>query len=284
MLEDVDDITAATTSHEGNSYMARSANLRADPKMRELKRYRGKLQEDNEADVTLRRPASSGTIGIAADMCAKRPSTVGATGLSANGLHIASLSRGENLRSEGREAIDRHLKRLAQQQADPPHKGPVYKQLPAAIRGTDEADKAAASPTPVAPLGESFTEVISRLDRGPAKTHMRGKMDRMLQRMMVDLELAQDERLNKYGHQVRCGHLDKMYGWYQQHKMKDVAPGPAGPPYVKFRSDAFVMPGSMRVAPLTWHTGAALGHSSSSPSLTVGGTEDSTLKTRGRSG
>lgn len=282
MADESEDLSGLGSTRLGASFKERSANLRADPKMRELRRYRGIVSAEKEADATTRRPMSSGTLGVSASWHIKRPTTVGTVGMSGGGPQNVSRPSDEKLRSEGREAIERHLKRLATQKAELPHIGPACKQLPECF----QKEKAATSPTPLAPAAESFDDVFRRLDRGPAKTHMRGKMDRALQRMMLDLELAQDERLTKYAPQARCAHLDRMYDWYKQHKPKDATPGLGGPAYVKFRPDAHVMPGSTRVAPLAWHSGATLGHASSSPSLTVAGSslgiEDSTPKARGR--
>lgn len=273
--EESDEPPAGASSLLGSTYQERSAHLHADPKMRELKRYRGKAPESSEGTGAT----------TAADMM--KSSSTGTLTPAVSNPQSGSRPGGDNLRSEGREAIDRLLKRLASEKAQLPHIGPACQELPECFRNQEEADRAASS-APVTPVVESPEDMYRRLDRSRAKRNMRGHMDHMLNRMMIDLELARDERLKNYAHQARCDHLDRMYDWYQQHRMREPSSGASGPPYVKFRSDAFVMPGSMRVAPLTWSTGATLGHTSSSPSLLAAGSlgvdDPNATKPKGRTG
>jgi len=103
-------------------------------------------------------------------------------------------------------------------------------------------------------------------------------MDTSLRRLMMDMELARDDRLKEYADKSRCDHLDKIYDWYLTHGMKEARKERAAPPYVRFSFSGPVMPGSLRVARecpaeaklaagRSGQGGPGMGHSASLPSL-----------------
>lgn len=221
-----EDEQAAYTPQLSGSVRDRSAFISTDPKMKELKRS----QRPGQAS------SSAGPRGDRA------------------------------LRSEGCEAVDRFMKRLAAEKAAPPRYGGACAQLPECFR--EDRDRFETRPS-----AEAQGSDKRRYDPSETRQQWRGRMDHMLKRLMTDMELARDERLRNYTHQAQCDHLDKVYDWYTSQgssasKKKSGAPN-AAPPFVRYSPGSSVMAGSMRNGLSSSRTGTP--HSASSPSLLGGG-------------
>merc|ERR1719163_1448572 len=118
---------------------------------------------------------------------------------------------------------------------------------------------------------ETRLALLRRMDRWETRLTWRESMDQSLKRLLVDMDLARDERLKEYAVQhaatmdpskrveerekiarfakARCEHLDKIYSWYEIHGMKEARKERKAPPYLSYNPQHPVMPGSMRVAP-----------------------------------
>jgi len=210
-------------SEEGGEYRSRSVNLFADPKMRELKHYARSHNHEQRlrANALLEcRPRGS------------QPSQPTA----AEALAAEAMA----LRTDGCEVVNQHVKRVVKEAHLPTrtrHHGSV---------GENSRDEDVESV-----VSESREAVLRRMNRFHTRLQWRDHMDQSLNRLMADIELARDERLQEYAHKARCGHLDKIYDWYVTHGMKEARKERAAPPYVRYSIDGPVMPGSMRVAPKT---------------------------------
>jgi len=245
---------------------SRSANINADPKMRELQHYtkshrhEARMRESNELEQ-----------------------------------RAPQLGRQE-LRAEGCEVMDTEMKKLSKGQAVLPF---VLKtnELPESFR--------ASSKDELKDSMEARMTMLRRMDRFQTRLTWRESMDHSLKRLLVDMDLSRDERLKEYEvkraakmedvaaqkeetpepgkeekkmrfAQARCEHLDKIYGWYLTHGRKEARKERKGPPYLRYDPQHPVMPGSMRVASLMLNKTSApgqsgMGHSSSSPALLAAG-------------
>jgi len=247
---------------------ARSANIHADPKMRELKHYMRSHQHEKR-------------LRESAELEKRAP----------------SAGRSRNLRAEGCDMMDEHLKKLTNQEAVVPYVAKTA-ELPEAFR--EKAQK----PTSKEELKASMEErlaLLRRMDKFETRLTWRDSMDHSLRRLMVDLDLSRDERLKEYQvknksdkmedvkpieeeiqktrfAKARVDHLDKIFGWYEIHGMKEARKERIAPPYLRYNPQHTVMPGSMRVAPplrellnKSGKSSDGLGHSSSSPALLAAG-------------
>jgi len=244
----------------GSDIKARSANIFADPKMRELRHYMRSHQHEKrlrESAELEKRPASSG------------------------------LSR-NSLRAEGCDMMDEKLKKLSKEEAVVPYIAKTG-ELPESFR---------EKPTSKAELKNSMEErlaMLRRMDGFRTRLAWREGMDHSLRRLLVDLDLSRDERLKEYQvkhksdkmedqkpieeeiqktrfAKARCEHLDKIFGWYEIHGQKEARKERKAPPYLRYNPQHPVMPGSMRVAPpLQQAHRVGMGHSSSSPALLAAG-------------
>lgn len=251
---------------------ARSANIQADPKMAELKHYTRSHQHEQRlresAELEQRLPSASGN---------RRA-----------------------LRAEGCGMMDSQMKQLSKGEAIVPY---IMKssELPESFREKSSAQ---------ADLKDSLEQrmaMLRRMDRFQTRLQWRDSMDHSLKRLLIDLDLSNNERLKEYAvkHAVkmgevppdetedereakaaaevkkmrfaraRCQHLDKIYSWYQVHGRKEARKERKAPPYLLYDPQHPVMPGSMRVAPLmlnkTSQPSHGMGHSSSSPALLAAG-------------
>eukprot|EP00927_Polykrikos_kofoidii_P079922 TRINITY_DN76768_c0_g1_i1.p1 TRINITY_DN76768_c0_g1~~TRINITY_DN76768_c0_g1_i1.p1 ORF type:complete len:212 (-),score=19.00 TRINITY_DN76768_c0_g1_i1:648-1283(-) len=100
------------------------------------------------------------------------------------------------------------------------------------------------------------------LQKDQAKLEWREQMNRSLKRLVLDVELATDDRLKATSHQQRCKRVDTMHEWYSSHRTKDMAQNKVAPPYLSFSKDSVVMPGSRRPTPMS-----LLNRSLSSPAV-----------------
>lgn len=209
------------SSEDLGEYRTRSINLFDDPKMRELKHYakshnhEQRLRANAELEGRRRRGhASQETDAEAA----------------------AALASA--LRTDGRESVDLHMKRLATVKETVPPRG-GHNHIPIELLREDPD---------MDPLARENREaLLRRMDRFHTRLQWRDHMDQSLNRLMEDIELARDDRLKEYAHKARCVHLDKIHDWYLTHGMKEARKERAAPPYVRFNVDGPVMPGSMRV-------------------------------------
>lgn len=267
----------ATTATGEEGYRERSANMINDPKMRELQKFTKTHAEDVQAvidrDATMspvRRAMASAAGGRAATPSAEEegiPSRV-------------------SLRNEGCSKVNRHMRGLWKGKAELPKMG-SNSELPEAFHFHKLDDPKEAEKS----LDER-REALRRFDRGDTQMEWRGTIDHGLRRLMLDMELARDDRLKKSADKARCDHLDKCFDWYRLHGHKEPKKSKPAPPYVRFSVSGPVMPGSLRVAPKTRESATSalqaaargsraepgLGHSSSLPSLTaIGSGMDQTL-------
>jgi len=114
---------------------------------------------------------------------------------------------------------------------------------------------------------------LERFDRAAvAPGRYRDFTDNTLKRLLIDMDLARDDRQRHYSHQTRCSHLDKMHNWYQHHALKgDEMKERLAPPYLCFSNEGLVPPGSLRVNHMQPSPLLSLGKSSSAPALRPGG-------------
>jgi len=261
------EMDACGPADETSDIKARSANIHADPKMREIKHYMRSHQHEQRlresAELEKRVPAAG--------------------------------SRRE-LRAEGCEAMDERMKEIAKGEAVIPY---VTKsgELPEAFREKPNTQ------VELKDSMESRLAMLRRMDRFQTRLTWRDSMDHSLKRLLIDMELSRDERLKEYSvksaakmedaaaaqqqsdqavqvqrfAKARCEHLDKVFSWYVTHGQKEARKERMAPPYLRYDPQHPVMPGSMRVAPplreLFNKTAPAsgMGHSSSSPALLAAG-------------
>lgn len=140
------------------------------------------------------------------------------------------------LRSDGCKRINEQMRRMASEKALLPYIG-SRAELPDSLKAEEEKEQ------------EGPVKLVRRTNRFQSRLQWRDEMDHSLRRLFIDVELARDERLKEYSHQVRCEHLDKIYDWYLQHGMQEARKERATPPYVRYTSGDSVMPGSLRPAP-----------------------------------
>lgn len=216
------------TGDDREALRERSANLFADPKMRELKHYTKSHQHE-------------GRLRAAAEL-EMRVSQAQPSQSSSGGADQNSTG---DLRSQGCDSLNRRMKRLASEKVQLPHIGSNGELPEEFCRHLHEHMPDLNVPA------EQREAMLRRMDRFETRLRWRGAMDHNLKRLLLDMDLARDERLKEYAHKARCDHLDKIYDWYKIHGMKEVRKERAAPPYVRFTPSDPVMPGSLRVAPKT---------------------------------
>merc|ERR1712232_21298 len=113
------------------------------------------------------------------------------------------------------------------------------------LQGKDEATDAGTL--------EARQALLRRMDRFHTRLEWRKHMDHSLRRLLIDIELLRDHRLDKKNsHTMRCETLDRVFDWYQQHGKKEMRKEKEAPPFVRFSAEAPVMPGSLRVSRHAW--------------------------------
>eukprot|EP00928_Gymnodinium_smaydae_P025561 TRINITY_DN20315_c0_g1_i1.p1 TRINITY_DN20315_c0_g1~~TRINITY_DN20315_c0_g1_i1.p1 ORF type:complete len:259 (+),score=23.16 TRINITY_DN20315_c0_g1_i1:78-854(+) len=86
------------------------------------------------------------------------------------------------------------------------------------------------------------------LPRGDAQGRWSETLDRKVHRLSLDIQLANDDRLNEHRHRLRCGRVDAMHDWYNQHRLRGRARLATTPPFIFFGADdCSALPGSLRV-------------------------------------
>lgn len=225
----------------------RSANLFSDPKMKELQHY----TRSHQHEARLREAAA----------LEERVRT--AQGLPA--APVTTLAQGaDGLRTDGCDAVNRLMLRMASEKIALPESPKRSSSFRLSAGGTKD---------PEVPKANSIRE-----SQFQPRLQWRHEMDRSLRRLMQDMEFARDDRLKEYSHQACCGHLDKIFDWYQHHGKKEAKKERIAPPYVFFHNDGDVMPGSMRVTrskllqkEKAKKDGSGMSQSSSSPALVAAG-------------
>jgi len=244
----------------------RSAKISRDPKM-----------------VTMRSSLDDGAL---------RPSTEGGIAPQTPVVVTAPAApwlRPRTGRSEGTEVHDRLARRLAQEAASrssgelffgaSPGSQPSQRSGRAGQQGASPAAPT-ASPLPRRPgtAHEESAAAASSPGHDASASNLEQGFRRSLRRLMVDMELAGDPDIGETAHRLRCGQLDKMHQWFEDHRHKEIERETVQPPYLRFSKDDYVMVGSLRVepherlfAPLPWtrpsQKPAWMSHSSSSPVL-----------------
>eukprot|EP00927_Polykrikos_kofoidii_P078985 TRINITY_DN75786_c0_g1_i1.p1 TRINITY_DN75786_c0_g1~~TRINITY_DN75786_c0_g1_i1.p1 ORF type:complete len:304 (+),score=55.21 TRINITY_DN75786_c0_g1_i1:80-913(+) len=226
----------------------RAAHLYADPKMVELKHY----IKSHRHEERLR---------VAAELEARQPIAESPKRTSSRSSSSTKANQ-KLLRSEGCKAVDRHMKKLATEKAVLPRIGACCADAPPELVPADHhrIDRAEVQAM------HAHQTMMNRMDRFQTRLQWRSGMDYSLRRLIVDLELAQHERLKEYSNQARCNHLDKIYDWYTAHGMKEARKERIAPPYIRFQADGRVMPGSLRAPPPMLRR-KGVGRSASSPAL-----------------
>jgi len=235
-LDEDDPLTALSSINMPEDYRERSANLYADPKLRELKHYTRSHQHEQ------RLRASAGV--------RMRPKSVASSDDRAQVM--------TSLRFEGCGKMDRHLKHLSHERAMPPS-AQSHSKLPYLDGSRPKQEHICA---------EDGTELNKKQEDAKSlqtRLYWRSHMDHAVKSLLVDLELARDARLKEYSHQARCDHLDKIYDWYLVHGMKEVRKERETPAHIRYNPDGPVMAGSMRVTPKG--STPSMSSSSSSPAL-----------------
>lgn len=246
----------------GQDFKARSANINADRRMKELQHYTKSHAHENR-------------LREGADI---EP-------------HVPPFQNRKNLRAEGCGKMDLQMKKLSKEEAVVPYMTKTG-ELPEEFR---------EKPSTKAQLQDDMETRLGRLrrmDRFQTRLTWRESMDQSLKRLLVDMDLSRDERLKEYMPKVpakmdsaqqteqqleqmrfakaRCEHLDKIYSWYEIHGMKEARKERKAPAYLCYNPQHPVMPGSMRVAPplrelLNKSEKPGMGHSMSSPALVSAG-------------
>lgn len=223
----------------------RNANLFSDPKMKELQHY----TRSHQHEARLREAAELEERVRTAQGLAPAPVTFVPEGV-------------DGLRSDGCDAVNRLMLQMATEQVQMPDSP----KRSSSFRPHSEAPQEVPKPNSI------------RESQFQPRLQWRHEMDRSLRRLMQDMEFARDDRLKEYSHQACCGHLDKIFDWYQSHGKKEAKKERISPPYVFFSNDGDVMPGSMRVTrsklmqkEKAKKDGNGMAQSSSSPALVAAG-------------
>lgn len=257
---------------------SRSANLYADPKMRELKNFTKSHKHEERLRISADLEARTAYADPGSPPRAQTPLSPGtrAGQSTQNGPDTYKL-----LRSEGCSTVDQHMRQLGKETASLPKIGPSCIDVPPELSALQESMQR--------PLRldkrDSFRELerrqmqLRQMDRFHTRLQWRNRMDYSLRRLLVDLELARDDRLKEYANQARCDHLDKVHEWYLKHGKKEAHKEKPVEPYIVFEPDGQVYPGSLRPTPFKLRNQSTRGsavrvpplrHSSSTPALSVG--------------
>lgn len=160
----------------------------------------------------------------------------------------------QTLRSRGCETVEKLVHGLTKEsECFPLHDGTIgpRPESPPQFAARQIAGKVGAGGMAASRAAESVLEAqrrrLEEMNASITRHRMRGQMDRTLKRLMVDMELAKDDRQSDFSHKTRVDHLDKMYDWYDNHQLKEVPRHRAAPPYIVFTKDECVSPGSLRV-------------------------------------
>jgi len=233
-----DDSTAALyavqpkANPNSEDYGERSANLWADPKLRQLKKATTKKslaqedqQESGEQSKRLSKSSSTSSMGASGDAPARKNPT---------------------LRTNGCDIVDWHTKLIASRM-------PMLPQVGNGIDLDERYSRVFKHPEQALSLSKSMARNPDLQRRNNEKmqsrVHWKNTMDSSLKRLMMDVELAQDPAIGKRAHASSCNHLDKVHEWYLSHGKKEARKGMPGPSYLRYNAQDPVMPGSLRAPP-----------------------------------
>jgi len=256
----VPDVTTCTVQE-------RSANLYADPKMMELKNYINSHRHEERLRASANLDERIGS---------------GGDSPKASSANTKKAQPKRNLRSDGCKAVDRHIKKLTNEKTTLPRIGACCLELPSQeMTGRSSAGHVDSTRVDKEMLKslELRQAQLKRMDLFHTRLQWRSGMDFSLRRLLVDLELARDDRLKEYSNEARCAHLDKVFDWYTTCGMKEARKERIPPPYIRYRADGPVMPGSLRATPHYLRERGpgglgTLGKSASAPNMPGAGRDD----------
>lgn len=177
----------------------------------------------------------------------KKMQDIQATGSEQPSTNTPVAGRRELERLRTHEAQERHLRRLNSE----------------ALRRSPEKAVGLQFLEVKRPISEEMLSLFKRPEtesQAPLDVLNRGRRH-YSQRLMEDIDLAQSAQLSRSSPQLRCSHLDRVHGWYDNTRIKDapVKPEQAKPAYMTFTKDDRTLSGSLRpepnerrYAPLPW--------------------------------
>lgn len=223
----------------------RSANLWADPKLRQLKK--ATTSAPIKSGEESRKPSKES---------AEQIETRGSKTIMPRSGSAASLAPGDapaskrtSLRTHGTNIVDQHARQIAAMTPWLPQAG----NNPDRYEGFKHPESALSAKARNPDLQKRQTE------RDQNRTQWRNTMDRSLKRLMMDVELAQDPSLGSRAHASSCNHLDRVHDWYLTHGKKDARKAMPGQSFLRYNPQDPVMPGSLRAPPLRFENPLGVG-------------------------
>eukprot|EP00929_Paragymnodinium_shiwhaense_P119786 TRINITY_DN91681_c0_g1_i1.p1 TRINITY_DN91681_c0_g1~~TRINITY_DN91681_c0_g1_i1.p1 ORF type:complete len:292 (-),score=71.71 TRINITY_DN91681_c0_g1_i1:85-897(-) len=229
-------------SNDEYALRERSGKLASDPKMLTLSSF---LQT---------KPAEEAGVENAAPQAVAADGSPAGTGGKAAAFKPGAL---KGLRLAGCSSVDRIITRLDKDKTAPL----LFERGQSVPNFCNRHDESLLS----APAEE---EAASRRLFGPnfgpapakVKTEFKDQMYRSTRRLLMDVQLASDERLEETKHQMRVKALDGTSTWFGRHKMKDVMKElglgeKATPAFLTYKKDDRPAAGSRRPVPLGYHCG-----------------------------
>lgn len=225
----------------GNAFRDRSIALGNDPKLGEMRNF---VESHKHEDRMLSTTTSSHR--QVSPLPAAAPPTIPGT------------------RLDGVRIVDDVTRRLAEEAASAlPDLGPpgvaVFGAVGADIMSPrllrDTGSRSARTPTHIpAATASRLPASMAAADLADAavdptmvgRVNWRQNMDRMMRRLLVDVELARQPLLEENGHKMVCDQFDRMYDWYVLHGRKEAAKEREGPAFLRFDAGQPAMPGSLR--------------------------------------
>jgi len=221
----------------------RSANLWADPKLRQLKQAAthtltktGNESRKPSKETAEQEPRSSKFL----------PRNGSAASLAPGD---GPVSKRTSLRTHGTNIVDMHARQIAGMAPWLPQVGSSADRY----EGFKHPESAFSAKARNPDLQKRNDE------RAQNRTQWRTAMDRSLKRLMMDVELAQDPSLGSRAHASSCNHLDRVHDWYITHGKKDARKAMPGQSFLRYDSQDPVMPGSLRAPPLRFENPLGVG-------------------------
>jgi hypothetical protein len=225
----------------------RSANLWADPKLRQLKKAATKPTKSGEESKKHSKETTDAKRMLEESRGSKSlPRSGSAASL---GPGDAPVSKRTSLRVHGTDIVDMHAKQIAGHRPWLPQVG-------------SSADRYEGFKHPESALSAKARnpDLQKRQDeKAGNRVQWRSTMDRSLKRLMMDVELAQDPSLGSRAHASSCNHLDRVHDWYITHGKKDARKAAAGQSFLRYNPQDPVMPGSLRAPPLRFENPLGVG-------------------------
>lgn len=127
-----------------------------------------------------------------------------------------------SLRTSGRDVVERRLKDL-ERISERPQTGDAGAQGRFPHSASSPSMSPMASPTGFSDNSNLEKSLMQkeRFSQASQRSQFRDHRDKTLKRLLVDMDLARPDQQKHYSHQSRCDHLDKMHGWYHNHKIKE---------------------------------------------------------------